>query len=402
MAKVSRHVARSGSVSTERMKRRLGGHRRARPGRRLRHRTAYLLTAFLLLSVVALLPFAVISLVEDLREQPNADHAIAALSGNPVDRASVAMDLIGMDEWHGTVTVRVTARQECEGACRWRDRYRFVSIWGDEFQPSDRPTVEQVTVPESPRVVTVTFDLPISGDPLRYPFDRYAMALGVIIDRLYPDGREETLTLAEAAHYVTIWGSARLPRIDVAPLTVASPDDPTVQMAAARQPYLFVDVVRFSRPLYLQVLTVCLVLLVSAASAYAVFLRPLDQLIINSGALILGVWGIRVILLGTSLPGLTAVDLALWAVILFLLVAITVRTLWLLEESTGWGVLRTLARPRPDGSPPVVPPTRAGPPNFTARGLRRRPARLGLSPKATRLQPVPTLQRRRPPVQRSP
>jgi hypothetical protein len=179
------------------------------------------------------------------------------------------------------------------------------------------------------------------------------MALGIIMDRLYPDGREETLTLAEAADYVTIWGSARLPRINVEPLTVSSPDDPTVQIAAARQPYLFVDAVRFKRPLYLQVLTVCLVLLVTAAAAYAVFLRPLDQLIINAGALILGVWGIRVILLGTNLPGLTAVDLALWAVILFLLVAITVRTLWLLEEDTGWRVLRTLVRPRRDGEPPA-------------------------------------------------
>jgi hypothetical protein len=322
------------------------------PVPRLRHRTAYLLTAALLLFIVALLPFAVVSLVEDFRGQPHTNHAIAVISGQPVDRASVAMDLIGMDEWHGTVTARVTAQQECAGPCRWRDRYRFVSIWGDEFQPSDRPTVEQVTVPESPRVVTVTFQLPIAGNPLHYPFDRYAMALGIIMDRLYPDGREETLTLAEAADYVTIWGSERIPRMHVEPLTVSAPDDPTVQLAEARQPYLFVDVVRFGRPLYLQVLTVCLVLLVTAAAAYAVFLRPLDQLIINAGALILGVWGIRVILLGTSLVGLTAVDLALWTVILFLLVTITVRTLWLLEEGTGWRLLRRLLRHRRDGAPP--------------------------------------------------
>jgi hypothetical protein len=323
------------------------------PRHRLRHRTAYLLVALLLLFIVALLPFAVVSLVEDFREEHNPNHSIAALSGRPVDRASVAIDLLGMDEWQGTVTARVTAHQECEGSCRWRDRYRFVSIWGDGFHPSDRPTVQQVTVPENPRVVTVTFQLPISGDPMRYPFDRYAMALGIIMDRLYPDGREETLTLAEAANYVTILASARIPRISVEPLAAPSPSDPTVQMAEARQPYLFVDVVRFRRPLYLQVLTVCLVLLVTAAAAYAVFLRPLDQLIINAGALILGVWGIRVILLGTSLIGLTAVDLALWSVILFLLVTITVRTLWLLEEGTGWPVLRTLLRHRRDVEPPA-------------------------------------------------
>ena len=321
------------------------------PGHRRRHRTAYLLMACLVLFIVALLPFAIVSLVDDLRGHPQARHAVAALSGQSADRASVAMDLISMDEWLGTVTVRVTAQQECAGPCRWRDRYRFISIWGDEFQPSDRPTVELVTVPESPRVVTTTFPLPIAGDPLRYPFDHYAMALGIVMDRLYSDGREESLTLAEAADYVTIWATTRIPRIDVAPLTAPSLDDPSVQAAQGRQPYLFVDVVRFSRPPYLQVLTVCLVLLVTAAAAYAVFLRPLDQLIINAGALILGVWGIRAILLGTTVPGLTAVDLALWSVILFLLVAITVRTLWLLEEDTGWRLLRRLSRHRREGEP---------------------------------------------------
>ena len=317
-------------------------------GRRLRHRVAYVLIALLLLFIVVLLPFALRSLLADFRKTDVPDHALAAIGGQAVDRGSVAMDLIGMNEWEGTVTVRVAVQQECDGPCRWRDRYRFISIWGDAFQPSDRPTVEVVTVPESPRVVTRTFQLPIAGDPLRYPFDRYALAIGVAMDRLYPDGREETLTFAQAADYVTIWASARIPRVLVAPL--ADPADPTLD---GGRPYLFVDVVHFSRPLYLQVLTVFLVLLAAAAAAYAVLLRPLDQLIINAGALILGVWGIRSILLGTSLPGLTAVDLALWSVILFLLVTLTVRTLWLLEDDTGWGLLRTLVHRRRTPDPPA-------------------------------------------------
>jgi hypothetical protein len=42
----------------------------------------------------------------------------------------------------------------------------------------------------------------------------------------------------------------------------------------------------------------------------------------------------------------------LWSVILFLLVTITIRTLWLLEEDSGWRVLRTLVRHRRDAEPP--------------------------------------------------
>ena len=91
----------------------------------------------------------------------------------------------------------------------------------------------------------------------------------------------------------------------------------------------------FSRPLYLKVLTVLLVLLVTAAAAYAVFLRPLSDLVVNSGALVLGVWGIRAVLLGAAVPGITAVNLALSVVILFLLLAFTARTVLYLHARSG-------------------------------------------------------------------
>jgi hypothetical protein len=50
-------------------------------------------------------------------------------------------------------------------------------------------------------------------------------------------------------------------------------------------------------------------------------------LIAGAGALVLGVWGIRAVLLGTNVPGFTAIDLSLAVVILFLLGAITARVL---------------------------------------------------------------------------
>jgi hypothetical protein len=111
---------------------------------------------------------------------------------------------------------------------------------------------------------------------------------------------------------------------------------------------------RFGRPLYLQILTLLLVLLVTAAAAFAVFMRPLDQLVINSGALVLGVWGVRSILLGSSVPGLTLVDISLVVVILFLLLAITVRTLWLLEERAAHPLLRRSLRRARDGNTPPL------------------------------------------------
>ena len=78
-----------------------------------------------------------------------------------------------------------------------------------------------------------------------------------------------------------------------------------------------------------------LVLLVTAAAAYAVFLRPFQDLVINAGGLILGIWGIRSILTPSSVQYVTAVDLSLAVVILFLLGAITLRAMVFLYQRSG-------------------------------------------------------------------
>lgn len=101
-----------------------------------------------------------------------------------------------------------------------------------------------------------------------------------------------------------------------------------VPNGAGQYQYLVLTELTFTRPLYLQILTVLLVLLITAAAAYAVFAQPVSQLVVNASALILGIWGIRTILVGGALlPGLSAIDLSLLIVILFLLVAIAVRML---------------------------------------------------------------------------
>ena len=104
------------------------------------------------------------------------------------------------------------------------------------------------------------------------------------------------------------------------------------QAQSAPQEYVYATRLTIHRLLYVQVLAVLLVLLVAAAAVYAVFLRPFQDLVINAGALILGIWGIRGVLTPSSVTYVTAVDLSLSVVILFLLGAITVRALLYVHE----------------------------------------------------------------------
>jgi hypothetical protein len=96
-------------------------------------------------------------------------------------------------------------------------------------------------------------------------------------------------------------------------------------------------------------LAVMLVLLIASAAAYSVFLRPLSDLVVNAGALVLGVWGIRGILTPSNLYYITSVDLALSMVIIFVLGALTVRALIFVHDEAELNVLGRRRREAPGG-----------------------------------------------------
>ena len=73
--------------------------------------------------------------------------------------------------------------------------------------------------------------------------------------------------------------------------------------------FLYVRALQFWRPLYLPVLAVLRVLLIAGAAAYSVRTQPVNQLLLGVGSLVLGVWGIRSILVPGFPPYVTAVDL---------------------------------------------------------------------------------------------
>ena len=80
----------------------------------------------------------------------------------------------------------------------------------------------------------------------------------------------------------------------------------------------------FFRPVYLQILTVLLTLLIVLAARYGVLFRPFTQIVPTVGALVLGVWGVRSLLVGSYPPDSTGVDLVLEGAILLLLFTVAI------------------------------------------------------------------------------
>ena len=81
----------------------------------------------------------------------------------------------------------------------------------------------------------------------------------------------------------------------------------------------------WQRPLYLRLLTILLVSLIAASAVFALSLKDLEDLLLGIGGIILGVWGVRSIVVQTALPDLTWVDIALALIILLLLLALAIR-----------------------------------------------------------------------------
>jgi hypothetical protein len=296
-------------------------------GSRWPPRLAFFTIAALVLALAVALPSALRSVIDTLVEPPEGEVyplplAVDAPAGTTGSR--LHLSVTDIDEAKLQATLRISGHHVCPSDCPYMDRIVLFSLGTNEALTAGMPPSAKIDLTTSERVVTESVTLPLRGNPSRYPFDAYELWLGVGMARVYPDGRVQPLSRTDAAGHLVMTLQEQLPRETMAAPVIADPDaavssDDVYQM-------LSVEVLRFTRSLHDQVLAVLLVLLVAAAAAYAVFMRPLQDLVLNSGALVLGVWGIRNILTpGTAYR--TVVDLALSAVILFLLGAITVRAL---------------------------------------------------------------------------
>jgi hypothetical protein len=291
-----------------------------------RHKVALVLIGTLLLFTLAVLPFAVKGVVSDLVQPQSAQiyHLTPRDTPPAATHSRLHIDLITLDEWQGAVRMRVAGTHICQPACAWNDRILFVSTFGHGEQLGGLPPSAAVTFPPTAMETTQLIELPMTGQPIRYPFDAYQLGLGVILQRVFPDGSVQGLSPEQARGHLFLSVHPYLQReiMEVGPLAPQA-----ARLSEGSYQYVALASLTFTRPLYLQIETLLFVLLISTIAVYAVVIQPFPQLITSTGGLVFGVWGIRAILVGTDVPGITALDLALAVVILFLLVAVTVRAL---------------------------------------------------------------------------
>ena len=279
-----------------------------------------------ILATVALLPFVLAGVVGQIVGGNGPNYPL--FSGNrlqPADQARLNLTLTGLDDWNHSVQLLVSGIRECGGPCTTTDRIQLISIPPAADKGYGLPPYQTVTFPPNQRGMSQEIKLPVSGDATRYPFDSYRLRLGAVIQRVGADGSVQAFSPEQANGYLQLSMTGSAPKTQLAAPAVVDPvsvppDDPAYRYAA-------ISDLTLSRPLYLRAVSVVLVLLVTVAAVYVVCIQAFETLVANVGWLVLGLWGMRAILLGSDVPGYTALDLSLMIVILFLLLAITWRGL---------------------------------------------------------------------------
>jgi hypothetical protein len=294
------------------------------------YRLALFTTVALLLAIVALLPVAVGSMQQVLGR--GSDPLYDLITGNVVthevaevaedDATYVNLGMVDLDETTGQLTVAVSGNRNCPQACPALNLV-FTALDDDADQRRGLPPSATLELTPDDRIFSQAVQLPLRGQPSLYPFDQYRIWLGVGGVVTQADGASVELEPETLQGRATVTVQNRVPDMLMAAPVAIAPD--TVQAGTDPFGHLAVQALVFERPDYLKVLAVTLVVLIGISAALALFTRGLNDLALGFGGLILGVWGVRSVLMPQSIGTVTAIDLALSWLILLLLLGLALR-----------------------------------------------------------------------------
>ncbi|MCD6027977.1 MAG: hypothetical protein K0S78_151 [Thermomicrobiales bacterium] len=305
---------------------------RARPQTHLWPRLGLLQAVVLLAAVVIALPVAFRSMgilltggqARTLYDFPSGQPLTGPASEEETDAVNYFnIAAIDLDEAQGSITFAISGHRLCpdDASCATIN-FSLISLDDDADVRRALPPSASLTLEPDDLIFSQTIQLPIRGQPSQYPFDDYLLWLGLTGTMVLDD---ETLPLTvemlEERAVITTQNQLRdylmVPPVEIDPAQVASMTDP--------QEFVGVQQLRFERPAHQEILAVLLIALIAVSAIIAVALRTMSDLLIGIGSLILGIWGVRSVLVPSSLSVISSIDLALSVIILFVLLGLSLR-----------------------------------------------------------------------------
>lgn len=286
---------------------------------------------------IILTPFAFMSLYAAF-QNPAGVHGYdvmkpASLHG---EWTKLNVSAISINEVAGEVVLRVSGFHNCPTVCNGVQRVQLFSVHADPSGALGPPPSVAINIPADSSEIEQQVTLPISGNLSRYPFDNYRLLLGATFSSVTPSGASTPIAPAAARGQLAFSVSNAIPRVSLSAPRIMG----THEYDSTGALYDSVVELNFFRPVYLKVLTVLLTLLIVLAATYGVLFRPFTQIVPTVGALVLGVWGVRSLLVGSYPPDSTGVDLVLEGAILLLLLTVAIRAVVFMVPRAHLGFIR--------------------------------------------------------------
>jgi hypothetical protein len=295
-------------------------------------RLALVQAVLLLAAVVIALPVAFRSMgilltdgqARTLYEFPSAQPVTAATTEALEETESYFnVAAIDIDEDLGSITLAISGHRICpDNGCSTLT-FTLVSLEDDADVRRALPPSAPMTLTPDQEIFSQTIQLPVRGQPSQYPFDDYLLWLG-LAGTVVENGEKVDLTPEALTQRAVITTQNQLrdylmvPPVQIDPARVTGLTDP--------QDFVGVQQLRFERPVHQEILAILLILLIAVSAIMAVAMRSMTDLIVGIGSLILGIWGVRSVLVPSSLAVVTSIDLALSVIILFVLLGLSVRS----------------------------------------------------------------------------
>ncbi len=236
------------------------------------------------------------------------------------------VDVVSIDEPNRLATLRVNGFHTCNDEVKcgsYKERVIFFSVDEEDTQSEVVPASAVVEIPSSSEEVSKRITLPIRGNILTYPFDKYKLGLGVVLQREFPDKSVHELTPAETKGKLMITIQEQVSRVEMTDLKSVAPS--AVQPLKGEFEYAFVNEMFFARTPHIVIVVTVVTVLSLAVVVFTVVTRPFDTLVMNVGATIFGIWGIRSLTLGGYPPDVTILDFVLTTVVILMLLTLTFR-----------------------------------------------------------------------------
>ena len=291
-------------------------------------RMFFALALVMFIGCVATLPWMLKSVFEDV-VHPSSEHKypFTPVDIKPAESYSrLHVDVVAMDEINRVATLLINGYHACgkDEACgKYKERVVFFQVDETDAEGDSMPPSAAVDLPSSSDEITAKIQLPIRGNILIYPFDVYKLGIGVALQRVFPDKTVQMFTPEETKGMLLMTMQEQVPRTDLIEMKTINPKSVLPKNAPAE--YAYVEEMLLGRPPYLRVVVVLVTILSILVTIFTMTTRPFNDLVMNAGALIFGIWGIRSLVLGGYPADVTLLDTILTALVIFMLLTLTFR-----------------------------------------------------------------------------